>query len=174
MNSRNFLTQLFNFLIYLFIQGFIIRNLVLFNTAFCYLYLAFLLFLPFDTPKILPIILGFLLGIFIDMFYDSLGIHAAACVFIMYIRSYWIRVIMPRGGYEFWMTPTPQAMGMQWFIAYAMPLIFVHHLLIFFIEIGNFSLFFFTLTKAVASTVFTFSMITVIQYLVRAPKQRIV
>ncbi len=174
MNGRNFLAQLFNFIIYLFIQGFIIRNLVLFDVAFCYLYVAFLLLLPLDAPKVLPIVIGFMLGVLIDMFYDSLGIHAAACVLIMYLRSYWIQIIMPRGGYEFWMTPTPQAMGMKWFITYALPLIFVHHLVVFFVEIGNFSLFFFTLSKVFFSTLFTFIMITVVQYLVRTPKQRVV
>jgi len=56
-------------------------------------------------------------------------------------------------------------MGFGWFFAYASLLVFVHHLAIFYIEAGGFSLFFFTLVKVFFSTVFTFLVLFLIQLL---------
>ncbi|MGK0386575.1 MAG: hypothetical protein ACI849_001193, partial [Patiriisocius sp.] len=51
-----------------------------------YLYLIFILLFPFDGSKTLLIFLSFLLGLSIDFFSDSGGVHAAASVFIGFIR----------------------------------------------------------------------------------------
>lgn len=141
------------------------KNLVLFDKAFCFIYIGFLLLLPFETNKVLLLIWGFVIGFFIDIFYDSLGIHMAASVLMVYLRSYWINLITPRGGYEVGMEPTLKLMKFEWFATYSLPLIFVHHFALFYIETGGFSLFFFTFVKVVSSVVFTFVTIVLLQYL---------
>jgi hypothetical protein len=97
--------QVFYFIIYLILQVVLVQNMVLFDVAFCFLYLGFLLMLPFDAGAIKLMLMGLLMGLCVDIFYNSLGIHAAASVFIMYIRPHVVRFITPRGGYESWMTP---------------------------------------------------------------------
>lgn len=141
------------------------KNLVLFDKAFCFIYIGFLLLLPFETNKVLLLIWGFVIGFFIDIFYDSLGIHMAASVLMVYLRSYWINLITPRGGYEVGMEPTLKLMKFEWFATYSLPLIFVHHFALFYIETGGFSLFFFTFVKVISSVVFTFVTIVLLQYL---------
>lgn len=165
MNSKNFIVQIFYFIIFLGIQVIILRNLALFNVSFCYIYVAFLLFLPFDAGRILLLFIGFFTGLVVDVFYDSLGMHAAASVLLMYLRPFWINLITPRGGYENEMNPTLNFMGFQWFSTYALPLIFVHHMALFFIETGGANLIFYTALKAISSTFFTFIILVVIQYL---------
>jgi hypothetical protein len=159
--------------VYVLLQIFIVRNLVLFDVAFSFIYVAFLLLLPFELATITCMLLGFGTGLLIDAFYNTFGIHAAACVFIMYIRRYWINVLTPRGGYELGMAPGPHSMGLRWFITYALPLILVHHSILFFVEIGGFELFYYTLIKILSSALFTFVLITVIQYIIHTPRRTV-
>ncbi|MTI21013.1 Rod shape-determining protein MreD [Fulvivirga sp. RKSG066] len=110
-------------------------------------------------------VLGFITGFTVDTFYDSLGIHASASVFIMFIRNYWLNLITPQGGYDLGSVPSIRLNGMQWFSFYVLPLIFVHHSILFFVESAGFGLFGFTLSKIFFSTLFTFVVIIITQYL---------
>lgn len=171
MNNRNAVIQFFYFIAYVGLQILLAKNLVLFDKAFCFVYVAFLLLLPFEVGPLLLMGIGFLTGMVIDVFYDSLGIHAAACVLIMYARPYWKNLITPRGGYEIGMEPTLKLMKFEWFATYALPLILVHHLALFFIEAGGLHMFFFTFAKVLFSTVFTFISVIIIQYLFYTSKR---
>lgn len=173
MNSRYILQQGVNFIVYILLQIFIVRNLVVFDVAFSFVYVAFLLLLPIEAATITLMLLGFTTGLVVDMFYNTFGIHAAACVFIMYIRRYWIDALTPRGGYDIGAIPSPIMMGFRWFTTYALPLILVHHAIIFFIEYGGFDLFYYTSVKVLASTAFTFTLVTVIQYIIHTPRRTV-
>jgi hypothetical protein len=105
------------------------------------------------------------MGFTIDIFYDSLGMHAFACVFIMYMRSYWLKLVTPQGGYDSNAVPVMAMNGVQWFLIYIVPLVFLHHILLFFVEAGGFGLFWFTVWKAVASTLLTTVLIVIFQFL---------
>ena len=159
------LKQILSFLFYVLIQVILVRNLVLFDIAFCFVYIGFLLLLPLETSIIILLMLGFFTGIVIDIFYDSLGMHTAACVLLAYLRTYLVNLLTPGGGYESGAKPSVTFMGLRWFSSYALTLIFVHHFILFFAEIGGFNLFFFTLSKVVLSTAFSFLLVVVIQYL---------
>jgi len=165
--------QIFYFVIYVLLQILLMKNMVLFDKAFCFVYIGFLLLLPFEAGSLLLLFLGFLMGLVVDIFYDSLGIHIAASVLIMYFRPYWINLITPRGGYEVGMEPSLKLMKFEWFATYALPLIFVHHFALFYLEAGGFSMFFFTLVKVIASTVFTFVAIVLLQYLFYSSRRTI-
>jgi hypothetical protein len=106
-----------------------------------------------------------IIGLTIDMFYNTLGVHAAACVFLAYTRIYWARIMTPSGGYDAIAKINVQTQGFERFITYSFPLIFVHSVLLFFIEAAGFTLFWQTLSKAFYSSVFTMVVILIIQYL---------
>ncbi|UII34773.1 Rod shape-determining protein MreD [Fulvivirga ulvae] len=165
MLNRRLILQIISFFLYVLVQVLLLQNLVLFDKSFCFLYVAFLLVLPVETGVLTLMTLGFILGISVDIFYDSLGIHAASCVFIMFIRNYWLNLLTPQGGYDTGSMPTVRLNGWQWFSFYALPLIFLHHCVLFFIESAGFGLFGFTLSKAFFSTWFTFAVILITQYL---------
>ena len=61
-----------------------------------YIYILFVILLPLNSPRYAVLILGFLIGLTIDVFSNSLGIHAAATVFIAYLRPLVIRSISNR------------------------------------------------------------------------------
>lgn len=171
MQGTSIIAQVFYFVVYLVLQVVIMQNVVLFDVAFCFLYVGFLLMLPFDSGPVRLMLLGLLMGLAVDIFYNSFGIHAAASVFIMYLRPYLVSVLAPRGGYEPGMTPKLKVMGLEWFTVYSLILIFLHHLVLFFVEAGGFGMLGYTLLKTAASTVFTFVVILIIQYLFYSSKR---
>ena len=157
--------QVISFFLFILLQGMVFKNIILFDYAFCFIYIYFLLGLPIDLRPITAVLLGFATGISIDFFYDTGGIHAAASVLIMFLRSSWLNSITPQGGYDVGISPSIRISGFLWYAGYALPVIFVHQLTLFFIEAYGFDLFWFTLYKAFLSTIFTFVMCTVIQVL---------
>ena len=170
--SRISIIQVISFFIYLFYQVLILKNIVLFNTAFCYLYVAYLLFLPVESNPMFLMLAGLIMGVAIDVFYDSLGLHASACVLVMYVRNYWLSLITPQGGYDANSTPSIAIHGMQWFSFYTIPMVFLHHAVLFFVEAGGFEMFWFTLWKVITSTIFTTLITVIVQYLFPSGRYR--
>lgn len=170
--SRINIIQIIAFFIYLFYQVLILKNIVLFNTAFCFLYVAYLFFLPVEANPVFLMFAGFLMGFAIDIFYDSLGLHAFSCVLVMYVRSYWLTLITPQGGYDNSTTPSIAINGMQWFLVYTIPLVFLHHSVLFFVEAGGFGMFWFTLWKIITSTIFTTMVTVIVQFLFPSGRYR--
>jgi hypothetical protein len=147
------------------LQVFLFDNMVLFGTAFCFIYIGFILLLPLEISTVLLIIVGFLTGLSIDVFYNSLGVNAASATLIAYLRPYWLSSVTPTSGYEDVRIPSLRVMGFSWFITYALPLIFLHHLALFFIEAGELYHFWLILKKAFFSSLFTFTILVIGQNL---------
>ena len=49
-----------------------------------YIYILFIALFPVKNNRVVLIILSFILGITIDMFLDTGGIHAGACIYSLY------------------------------------------------------------------------------------------
>jgi hypothetical protein len=163
--TRAGILQFVSFFIYVLVQALLLKNLVLFNNGFCFLYVAFILLLPIETSTLVLMGLGFTIGFVIDIFYDSLGLHALTMVFIAYLRNYWLGIITPQGGYDAGTTPDLSSNGLQWFLVYILPLLFVHHLTLFLVESAGFTLFWYSMIKTISSLLFTMTIIVVLQYL---------
>jgi rod shape-determining protein MreD len=136
-----------------------------------FVYVLFIISLPFEIPNWLLLILSFCLGICIDLFYNTAGMHAAACLVMAYIRPAVLKLFSPREGYEFGMKPTIQYLGTVWFVSYAGILIFVHHFVLFYIEVFRFTEFFSTLLRVIVSSLFTLLLVILIQFLFKQKKE---
>ncbi|WP_236675984.1 Rod shape-determining protein MreD [Chryseolinea lacunae] len=163
--SRVSILQIVSFFIYLFYQVLILQNVVLFHTAFCFLYVAYLLLLPVETNPLILMAIGFVMGFTVDLFYESMGLHAFACVLVMYVRNYWLNNLTPQGGYDSSAIPSLALNGLQWFMVYMTPMLFLHHAVLFYMEAGGFGMFWFTLWKTITSTFFTLFVILIAQFL---------
>jgi cell shape-determining protein MreD len=166
------LRNIFRFIILVLVQVELINNIELGRFINPFLYVLFIIVLPFETPKWLLLVLAFLLGITIDMFCDTGGIHAAATVFMAYVRPGVLKLFSPRDGYEFGTQPTVQYLGVPWFLSYAGILILLHHIILFYLEIFRFSEFFSTLLKVIISAAFTLLLVVVTQYLFNRKKEQ--
>jgi len=166
MTGRSLIVNALYFLLFLALQVIFFLNLSFANYAFCFIYIGFLLLLPVEIPPLTLLILSFFLGLSIDVFYNTLGIHTAACVLIGYIRPYLINFLTPRGGYDEGAELTVFSLGFPWLAAYASILVVVHHITLFMIEAWEFDTFFLTLLKALCSALFTLVVYFLLQYLV--------
>lgn len=147
------------------LQVLIIQNINLSSYIILLPYVLVILMLPFETNKLVVLAVSFSLGVGIDYFYDSSGLHAFACTLMGFLRHYVLRYVAPRDGYDAGVQPTVEDMGMAWFLSYAGTLVFVHHLFLFYLEVFRFSEFFTTLLRVVLSSVGTFGLIYLIQFL---------
>lgn len=161
----------FQFVLLILIQVLIVKNIELGRYVNPFVYVLFILALPFDTPKWLLLILGFLTGICIDMFYDTAGMHAAAAVLVAFLRPWLLRVLEPRGGYLLENTPSISSLGLAWFLSYSVPLIVLHHLLLFYVEVFHFHDFGATLARALVSSVFTLLLVVMGGFLLQSKKE---
>ena len=131
-----------------------------------YVYVLFVLLLPFETPGWLLLVSAFLIGISVDIFSDTIGLHATATVFMAFLRPYILQLISTRDGYEIGTAPRLSFYGFFWFVKYATILIFAHHIAYFYAEAFSFSEFFFTFLKAILSTIFTGLLVVLSQYFI--------
>jgi hypothetical protein len=130
-----------------------------------YLYVLFILMLPFELPAWAVMLFSAAMGFVMDLFTSTPGMHMSACVVMAYARHHLLGFLAPREGYEFGMRPTLPRMGAPWFITYAGLLIPIHHLWLFFIEVYTFDHFGTTLVRAVLSAAFTLLLCLLAQLL---------
>lgn len=130
-----------------------------------YVYILFILLLPVEIPNWLLLIIALITGLTIDMFGSSGGMHAAATVGMAFARPFILKLISPRDGYEAETRLSPQVMGIKWFITYLSIMVFIHHVLYFYIEVFRFNEFFITLFKALLNSAITIAIIIIGEYL---------
>ena len=129
-----------------------------------YVYVLFILLLPVEIPSWLLLLLAFATGFIMDVFSVSFGMHTSATVLAGFVRPYILRVISPRDGYEQGSEPSMVTYGFQWFFAYTLMMILVHHTALFYIEVFRFAEFFRTLLRVLISSVFSITFILLVEY----------
>ncbi len=158
--------NIIRFFVVILIQVLVLDNVLLGGYLNPYFYILFILLLPFETPRWLLLVAGFLLGISIDLFTNTLGMHTAATVFLAFVRPWVLSLFAPRDGYEPDSFPRIHYYGLSWFAAYAAILTFLHHFVLFYIEVFHFQYFFSTLLRVLLSTILTTSTIILSQYFI--------
>ncbi|MEM6829406.1 MAG: hypothetical protein AAGA66_17615 [Bacteroidota bacterium] len=169
MNRVNLKEQVFNLVALLVIQIPLLYRITLFDSAFAFFYVGFLIFLPFSLTRTYLLLIGFLSGLTIDVFSNTPGIHAFACVLIMYVRNNWLQLVYD--DVDELININHVSLGATTLTVFVFPIIFLHHLTIFSLENGGFHLFGLLITKVFLSTIFSFIVIFILNYLI-APKAR--
>ena len=118
-----------------------------------FLYILFIVIYPLSGNKSLLIFLGFLLGLTIDMFNDSGGVHAGATVFIAWLRPLVLKYSFGVS-YEYNNVRITQSMVSQQLL-YVLSIVFLHHLVLFSLEIFNASQILLIVKSTLFSGIFT-------------------
>lgn len=162
MNSRIIITNILRWFILLSIQVLLLRNLSFYNLATPFTYILFLLLLPFSTPNLVLYLIAFGTGLTLDAFYDTLGVHTAACVILVFVRILFISVTVSRDNFD---EPEPSLgnMGFRWFALYALLCTFAHHLVLFLLEAFKLSELSYTLLRCTLSAIFTLFTILLVE-----------
>lgn len=164
MNSRIILVNIFRWLVLLFVQIFLLRNMAFYNLSTPFIYVLFILVLPFQIPNLLLYIVAFITGLTLDAFYDTLGVHTSACIALAFVRILFISVSLNREAVD---EPEPSLgnMGFRWFSLYAVLCIFAHHIVLFFLEAFKFTSLAYTLGRTLLSVVFTLFIVLLVEFI---------
>lgn len=147
------------------LQVLILNNIQFSGYLNPFLYILFIILLPFEVPAWSVLVISFLLGLTIDTFTNTLGLHAAASVFMGFVRPYVLKILSPRDGYEPGTLPRVWYFGLPWFLKYSVALVFSHHFVLFFLEVFSFEDFFSTVFRIIASSVFTIVLVVLSQFI---------
>jgi len=166
MMIRILLRNIIRFIAVVLIQVLLMDNINLNGFLNPYFYILFILLMPFETPRWLLLVSGFLLGLSIDLFSNTLGMHTAATVFMAFLRPWILNINAPRDGYEPDTFPRIHYYGFRWFLVYTVILTFLHHTVLFYIEVFHFHEFLTTFLRVILSSLLTAFTIIISQYFI--------
>ena len=158
--------NIFRFVVLILFQVLVMDNVLINGYMIPYIYLLFILLMPFETPRWIQLLSGFALGLAMDLFSGTLGMHTAATVLIAFVRPYLLDLLASRDGFELDSFPRIHYYGFLWFLKYTLIIVFIHHLALFYLEVFQLKVFFSTLLRVILSTILSTSTIVLSQYFV--------
>ena len=157
--------DIIRFVVLVLLQVLLLSNINFLGFVNPYLYVYFILLLPFTMSQWRVLLYSFLIGIAIDFFQDSGGVNAAACLMAAYFRpnilkfafgvSYEFQTI------KFYQTPITQR------LTYIALIIFIHHFILFSLAYFNFIYFVEILKDTLFSSIFTIILVLILMVLFR-------
>lgn len=158
--------NMIRFILLLLLQVFVLNKVLIHEFVNPYIYILFILLLPFNLPRAALLFCALLMGLSLDAFMDTMGMHAAACVLIAYIRPFMINILSPQGGFEATQkAPSVTTMGWAPFALYAAVLVLIHHIAYFSLEVFGFSNWVYLLLKILLSSAVSFGLIMLYEML---------
>ena len=158
--------NIFRFVVVILFQVLVMDNVMINGYMIPYIYILFILLLPFETPRWVQLLSAFALGLSIDLFSGTLGMHTAASVLAAFARPYLLNLLAPRDGYDPETYPRVHYYGFLWFLKYAALIVVIHHLALFYLEVFQLKHFFSTLVRVILSSILSTSTIVLSQYFV--------
>ena len=131
-----------------------------FNYIHFTVYSIIIVLLPYHMNRMGLVVVGFLLGFMVDIFYDSLGVHAAATTFIAYARFYVLNLIAPPEGYNKGGL-TANNYGLPWFLTFLSIMVLMHLVTLYSIEAFSFVYLKEIILRSVFSFIASWSFITI-------------
>ena len=122
--------QIGHYILVMVLQVLLFDQLQLWGACHPYIYLLCLLMMPITLPPIADMLIGGIIGLIMDMFCNSLGVHTASCILIMFLRPYLLGVILNDKD-RLNEQVSLRSIGMEAFIKYVVIMVVVHHLTVF-------------------------------------------
>ncbi len=159
------LNNIARFVLLLAAQVIIFNNFNLFGFLNPYPYLLFIILYPVNGNKSGLLLASFFLGLTVDLFCNSGGVHAAACVVLAYNRPFLFKFAFGLS-YEYQTVKlndslTPERLT---FMVFA---VFIHHIVLFILELFNIFLIWEMIYRSFLSAIFTIIFCVIIIYLIK-------
>ncbi|TGD57361.1 rod shape-determining protein MreD [Flavobacterium humi] len=168
MNSALIL-NLIRFILLLAAQIVIFNNIDLFGYINPYPYILFILLYPVNTNRARLLIASFLLGLTVDLFSNSGGVHAAACLILAYVRPSFFKFSFGLS-YEYQTIKINDRLSPERF-TFILISILTHHLILFLLELFKFTFILDALLRTIVTTLFTLLVSILIIYLFKPKKK---
>lgn len=159
MNNTAFI-QVLRFVFLVLVQVLICNHINFLGYINPYVYIIFILLFPVNNDlRMLFIFLSFVLGITIDVFSDSGGIHAAACVTIAYARPFIFRLAFGNLIEYQGLKLNKLSFAQRFF--YFTVMIVLHHFIVFSLASFNFAHTILVLKQTLFSSIFTLVLVLI-------------
>ncbi len=168
MNSALF-GNIARFILLLVAQILIFNNMNLFGYINPYPYILFIILYPVNGNKTGLLVASFLLGIVLDMFCNSGGVHAIACLLLAYYRPYIFKFSFGLS-YEYQTVKLNDVLTPERF-SFLLIAVVLHHFTLFLLEIFRITFILEILLKTFLSTLFTLLVSVIIIYIIKPSKR---
>ena len=158
--------QIIRFVVLVLLQVLVINHIRLGGYVHPYIYMIFIMLLPFSTPK------WQLLGLTVDLFTGTLGLHAGATTLMAFCRPSIIKLVSGNQKFENITEPNLGQLGGIWFFRYALCMVFIHHLALFFLESFSFRLIGQVMLRILLSVPVSIFLIMMILFIFKTEKRR--
>lgn len=132
-------------------------------------YLLYIILYPVNGNRAGLIFSSFLLGLIMDMFCNSGGIHATACVILAYYRPYIFKFSFGLS-YEYQTIRLNESLTPERF-SFILVSVLLHHIVLFTLEAFQFKFILDILLRTLFSTIFTIITSIIIIYLIKPHKR---
>lgn len=165
--------NILRFILLILVQVYVLDKIHLHKMVTPYIYLLFIIWMPFKLQRGWQMIIAFALGFTLDSFRHNPGFHASACVLIAYLRPIFINILIPQEGadtnYE---EPSVKSMGgFLPYLVYAGVLVFLHHGWLFMLEAWQIGNFWYFVIKTLTSTIVSLLLIIITELLFSRKQQ---
>ena len=168
MNSA-LLGNIARFILLLVAQVLIFNQIDLFGFINPFPYVLFIILYPVNGNKSGLLAASFLLGLLMDMFWNSGGVHAAACLVLAYYRPAIFKFSFGLS-YEYQTVRLNDVVTPERF-SFLLIAIVLHHFVLFVLEVFKVSFLWDILVRTVLSTIFTIITCIIIIYIIKPSKR---
>jgi rod shape-determining protein MreD len=168
MNST-LLVNTLRFILLLAVQIAIFNNMNFLGFIMPLPYILFIILYPVNSNKSALLLSSFLLGIIMDLFSNSGGVHATACVILAYYRPYLFKFAFGVS-YEYQTIKLNEALTPERF-SFILLAVVIHHFTMFILEAFQVSFILDILIRTLLSTIFTIISCIIIIYLIKPNKR---
>lgn len=154
----DWIKQIGRFIVVMVLQILLFNQLQLWGVCHPYVYVLCLLMMPITLPHSVDMVIGAVVGLLMDVCCNSLGIHTASCILVMFLRPYLIAAFVNEKE-RLTEQISVRAIGFEAFIKYAVLLVMIHHLAVFMLAAWSWSHIGFVLAETVVSSMMTLLLI---------------
>ena len=150
--------QIGRYVVVMLLQVLLFDQLQLWGACHPYIYILCLLMMPITLPHNVDMLIGALVGLVMDVFCNSLGVHTAACILVMFVRPYLIGALVndkDRLNEQI----SLRSIGMEAILRYVVIMVIIHHLMVFALAAWSWSHIGFVLLETLVSSLVTILII---------------
>ena len=146
--------QIGRYVVVMLLQVLLFDQLQLWGACHPYIYILCLLMMPITLPHNVDMLIGALVGLVMDVFCNSLGVHTAACILVMFVRPYLIGALVndkDRLNEQI----SLRSIGMEAILRYVVIMVIIHHLMVFALAAWSWAHIGFVLLETLVSSLIT-------------------